>query len=316
MRPAIHLAKEVGTRLGLREVLLGCLSLAWGASALGAQSRAPDAAVAELLAADRAFAAASARTTMLDGLVAMMADDVIVPAPGRGLVTERAAVRAEFARDTLAATSRAEWAPVRGGVSADARHGFTYGFLTLHRADGSAVPGKYLAYWVKGVDGWRVAAYKRTRRPDGPFVAERAPALPSALVAPTGDAGVIAAHRASLMQAERDFARDAQRVGIKAAFATYGSADAMNLGGATNADFVVGADAIAALVAQGVPEGTSHVDWGPDTALVASSGDLGITFGHITPNAAPPGGGAKPRIPFFTIWRRAGPGAPWRYVAE
>lgn len=316
MRPAIHLAKEVGTRLGLREILLGCLSLAWGAGALGAQSRTPDAAVAELLAADRAFAAASARTTMLDGLVGMMADDVIVPAPGRGLVTGPAAVRAEFARDTLAPTTRAEWTPVRGGISADARHGFTFGVLTLHRADGRTVPGKYLAYWVKGADGWRVAAYKRTRRPEGPFVAERAPAVPAALVAPTGDAGAIAAHRASLMQAERDFAAEAQVVGLKAAFAKHGSADAMNLGGPANSDFVIGADAIAALVAQGVPEGTSHLDWGPDTALVSSSGDLGVTFGFITPNAAPPGGGAKPRIPFFTVWRRAGPGAPWLYVAE
>jgi len=58
------------------------------------------------------------------------------------------------------------------------------------------------------------------------------------------------------------------------------------------------------------------VDWGPERALVASSGDLGITFGFITPNAEPAAGQAKPRFPFFTVWRRASRDAPWRYVAE
>jgi hypothetical protein len=26
--------------------------------------------------------------------------------------------------------------------------------------------------------------------------------------------------------------------------------------------------------------------------------------------------GAKQSFPFFTVWRRAGPDQPWRYVAE
>ena len=33
--------------------------------------------------------------------------------------------------------------------------------MTLHRADGTTTPMKYLAYWEKQPTGWRVLAYKR-----------------------------------------------------------------------------------------------------------------------------------------------------------
>jgi hypothetical protein len=48
--------------------------------------------------------------------------------------------------------------------------------------------------------------------------------------------------------------------------------------------------------------------------IVASSGDLGVTIGMIHPNT--PRAGQPANFPFFTIWRRANPTAPWRYVAE
>ena len=32
-----------------------------------------------------------------------------------------------------------EWTPIRGGVSADGQHGFTVGYMTLHRPDGTRV---------------------------------------------------------------------------------------------------------------------------------------------------------------------------------
>jgi len=44
--------------------------------------------------------------------------------------------------------------------------------------------------------------------------------------------------------------------------------------------------------------------------LVASSRDLGITYGYLERN------GAVHRIPWFTVWRRVSPQVPWRYVAE
>lgn len=318
MRPSVHVAKEVGTRLGFRAVLLRRMPIAGLVLLAGAaQPRTPEAAVAELLAADRGASAAAARLGMIDGLTAIMASDVIMPVQGRGFAEGIPAVRAELARDSLNATSRVEWVPVRGGISSDGMHGFTFGYIGVNRADGTAVPGKYLAYWVRGADGWRIAAYRRVRRGTGTIdVTPFAPALPSTFVAPTRDSAVIAAHRESVMQAERDFAGESQSIGLRAGFAKWGSADAMNMGGPAVAGFVMGNEAIAVAVSQGAPDGPSPVNWGPDRALVASSGDFGITFGFIVPNGEPPAGETRPRYPFFTIWRRTHAGAPWRYVAE
>jgi len=57
---------------------------------------------------------------------------------------------------------------VRAGVSGDGRQGFTFGFMTLTRPDSSQVPMKYLAYWRKDGNAWKVIAYKRVGRPAGP----------------------------------------------------------------------------------------------------------------------------------------------------
>ena len=46
-------------------------------------------------------------------------------------------------------------------------------------------------------------------------------------------------------------------------------------------------------------------------ALVASSGDLGVTVGYIRTKD-----GSRPPVPFFTVWRRDSPASPWRYIAE
>ena len=49
--------------------------------------------------------------------------------------------------------------------------------------------------------------------------------------------------------------------------------------------------------------------------FVASSGDLGVSIGTIHPNH-PDANGQSNSFPFFTVWRRDGPNAPWRYIAE
>jgi len=56
-----------------------------------------------------------------------------------------------------------------------------------------------------------------------------------------------------------------------------------------------------------------HARTGALQAIVASSGDLGITFGHIRSNDP---ASDSPPFSFFTIWRRTSPDAPWRYIAE
>lgn len=276
----------------------------------------PPAAVEALLAADRAAAAHAATTTLVDGLTAMFAPDVIVPGPPSRLYRGLAEVTA-FLRSAADADGRATWAPIRGAVSADGQHGFTFGFMTVTRPGGVATPLKYMAYWVKGAPGWRVAGYKRARRPEGEAsTAMMAPHLPAALVAPRTDAAWLERQRASLVAAERAFSDEAQRVGLGPAFTTFGAPTAVNMGGPSNPSYVVGNAAIGTLVGAGAPAPPSPVEWSTDVALVASSGDLGISFGFIRPHAKAADGSAQPGAPFFTIWARSGPDAPWRYVAE
>ena len=275
----------------------------------------PQSVVDELLAADRAFSAASAETDVVTGLSAMFATDVVILNPPGQFAKGKSAVVAALNANPDNARSHTEWTPVRGGISADGQHGFTAGFMTLHRPDAATLALKYLSYWVKQAEGWREAAYKRVRSGEGsPSFSMMAPALPQAIVPASADAAAIARFRDSLDEAERSFSSDAQTMGLGPAFAKYGSDDALNLGGGRAAGLVVGAENIARLVAEGQPSTGSALFWAADEVLVASSGDLGVTIGMIHPNA--PAAGEPTSFPFFTIWRRPNMTAPWRYVAE
>ncbi len=277
----------------------------------------PARAADELLAADRAFSARAARVPLVDGLTAMFAPDVIVPGPParlyRGIDEVTMLLRASPDAD-----ARASWTPIRAGLSADLQHGFTFGFMTLTHADGRTVPMKYMAYWVKFPEGWRVAGYKRARRPEGEVsLAAMAPLVPAATVPPRLETTWLDGLRASLADAERAFSNEAQAIGLGPAFVKYGQPTAVNIGGPDHPSYVVGPEAIGQLVGRGQPPGTaSPVEWSTEVALVASSGDLGVSFGFIRPNVAPSGNAPPQGQPFFTIWSRSAPDAPWRYIAE
>ena len=303
---------------GHRRLFRGVLTLllaGLGVSAM--QSSSPQSAVDELLAADRAFAEAAATTDLATGLAATFATDVVMPAPGGGFARGVDAAAAALRANPEQANARATWTPVRGGLSADGRHGFTFGYMTLTGADGTRTPAKYLSYWIKGPAGWRVAAYKRsraTRPPASPGT--MAPSLPPRVTPVSTDEETIAAHRRSLDAAERAFSGEAQTIGIGPAFAKYGSADAINLGPPDEPEVIVGSEAIGRFVGGAYPPGRPGITWAPDEVIVASSGDLGVTIGMITADRPPPGGGPRRAVPFFTIWRRASPADPWRYIAE
>lgn len=289
--------------------------MAAGARLVAAQS-SPAAAAAALLAADRAFSTAAAKTDAVNGLAAMFAPDVIMPGPpgrlNRGLTDVTAALRA----NPDLAGAQVAWTAVRVGLSADGEHGFTFGFMTVRRQDGTRLPLKYMAYWVKGAAGWRVVGYKRAPRPEGEVAATpMAPLLPASLVPPSRDGARLESVRQGLRDAERAFSDEAQTIGLGPAFVTWGSPTAVNMGGPTSPAFVVGNEAIGALVGSGRP-GPSPVEWSTEVAIAASSGDLGISFGYIRPNAPTVAGAAPAGQPFFTIWYRASPAGPWRYIAE
>ena len=295
-------------------LVLSCACWSAAASGLPGQTT-PQEAVEQLLAADRAFGSAGAKTTLVPALAAMFAPEVIMQGPGgmmRGLAAATDALNANAANTT----ATLEWTPARAGISPDGQQGLTYGYMTMTQAGASTVPLKYLAYWVKRDGRWLVAAYKRRARPAGDVVTTLMTSiLPTQLVLATTDADVIAEHRAGVIAAENAFSDEAQQIGIGPAFAKHGWPDAMNMGGPDDAGFVIGNELIGRNIGQGSPTDSSPVFWSADDVIVASSGDLAVTFGlirsHPKPGAAGP---PPPPQPFFTIWRKVN--GVWKYIAE
>jgi ketosteroid isomerase-like protein len=298
--------------------LIAALALSAPVSAFAIATQAqqpaasPAAAVEELLAADRSFATAGAKTNLIDGIAAMLDEQVIMPS-GPNLLRGKAQLLDSLRANPANATAKAEWTPVRGGVSADGQQGFTFGYMTVSDTGKPPRFSKYLAYWVKRPEGWRVAAYKRVGRPAGEVsLAALPPAVPVKLVTP---AAANAAYKASLIQAEGAFSDLAQRIGVGPAFQKNGSADAMNIG--AGPAFTMGAEEIGRQIGQqlGGAGTESPIIWSANDALVSSSGDLGVTFGMIRLKAPPPEGQPS-AVAFFTVWRRESPSDTWRYVAE
>ena len=283
-----------------------------GAAAPGGP--APASAARELVAADRGFSRASSGTDLVTGISRMFAPDVVMIAP-TGIVRGAANAETALRSNPDNPRSRVTWIPIRGGVSADGAHGFTYGYMTMTRPDGSELPGKYVAYWRRTAEGWRVAAYKRALRAAGAVdVGERPPAVPPAAASP--HAIESARYAAELQQVEREFSRDAQS-GFAAAFRKYAAPDAAHMGGGGDASFLFGPDAISRPLEGPAPPGVTTT-WEASDALAAATGDLGVTIGNISTAVAASDTTAASRNdrPYFTIWRRDSPAAPWRFIVE
>ena len=245
----------------------------------------------------------------------MFADDVFLTAGPRH-VRGRAEAVALLETNPENATLRLEWSPIRAGMSSDGLHGFTLGYMSMRVSADSARPAKYLAYWIRGADGWRVAVYRRVPRPPGDVQATMLePSRPTPAL-PRGDAATVQRHAAELRAAEKAFSDEAQRIGLGPAFAKWGAPDAMNAGGGPA--WVQGPASIAEGVSAGLPAtGGPTLTWESSEVIVAATGDLGVSIGYITISTPVPG--ETPRVrqqPFFTIWKRATPADPWRYVAE
>lgn len=289
---------------------------AGAAAAPTAQLENPQSVVDELLTADRAYAEASAGAELADGIAAMFDSDTVMPVPG-GFARGKDAIVTALKGNPANIGARATWTPVRGGISADGQHGFTIGFMTITAEGKPDRRAKYVSYWIKRAEGWRVAVYKRTGRPDGESSLDvMAPSLPSRALPTATNPATLAAYRDSLDRAERSFSDDAQRIGLAPAFVKHGSPDATNIG--SGPGFTVGNKAIGADVGAGVGAGNGPgIHWGPaeDGVIVAATGDFGITWGVIKPNGPPPEG-RPAESPYTTIWRRATPQTPWRYIAE
>ncbi|RJF85398.1 DUF4440 domain-containing protein [Sphingomonas cavernae] len=284
--------------------LSAAMSTAHSAEAEGRPYRQADAEA--LLAADRAFAEVARAKDASAALADLFAANVIFTTEDGKLFRGKEAAIAAIAADLVGA--KIHWQPVRGGISADGQHGFSYGFMAAIGPDGATKPLKYLAYWIRHPEGWRVAGFKYARRPQGNTpTATMKPLLPkhAATFDPEGENR----HAESLAAAEKGFSDEAQIIGLSAAFARHGGPESMNMG--RTASFTIGSQNIGRELF-GAPQAGSPIEWSSDGVLVASSGDLGVSWGAIrVKNATPPQSFA-----FFTIWRRDSADDPWRYIAE
>ena len=308
----------------LRVALAGAVMSVTACTSVTAQEAAatsrqsPQAALDELIATERALSEAAAKLSPAEGIASLLADDGILytrPAP----VTGRAAAVAALQANPANAGTFAKWRSIRGGISADGLHGYTLGYLDIEGGNSPTAKRRYLAYWTRGARGWRVAAMKQIGHgPQDEIAEQQPPTLPSHLIPP--QPADLSGHEASLIAAEKAFSDRAQVVGIKQAFQDFGRPDAIHVFGIKG--FSIGLPAIKAnheVQEKAAGAGPTPINWSADTALVASSGDLGITFGKIRrndPAASLPPGALPGGNPFFTIWYRDSTDQAWKYIAE
>jgi ketosteroid isomerase-like protein len=113
------------------------------------------AAVAELIAVDRAFAAKAQADGVPAAFTAYAAEDALI-VTGREVISGRAGVTASYADWPQGA--RLEWAPETGRVSARGDMGWTWGNSVYTAPDGARTNGRYVSVWTRDYDGnWRYA---------------------------------------------------------------------------------------------------------------------------------------------------------------
>ena len=265
-----------------------------------------------LLEADRSYSAASAQTNLVDGATRMLAPDAVVIGSGDKLLRSPREAREMLASRPANATSRLTWTPVRVDVSADARHGYSFGYTETRHADGKRVPGKYISYWKRQPDGsWKVAVHKRIACPEGPrsHTPPEGFGTPETPAAPRFDGAAAARHAA--MEADRAFAAMAQSASTAEAFRAFAAEDGAVLGGSR--EIVYGPEKIHQNSGPGQP---GSLTWSPDMAGAADSGDLAFTTGPSEFNFPRADGTvAAGKSRYLSIWKRQASGE-WRYVID
>lgn len=121
---------------------------------------APDKGKAEVMDADRAFAAAAAKDG-LDGWMSFFADDAVRVDLGAKAHVGKAAVKEHDTPLFADPKKLLVWEPTDGGVFADGKTGYTTGKAQVVAKGDKPDPEKwthaYITWWRKGDDGkWKV----------------------------------------------------------------------------------------------------------------------------------------------------------------
>ena len=115
-----------------------------------------------------------------------------------------------------------------------------------------------------------------------------------------------------IVQTELDFSEMSQKEGMKKAFLTYAAEDVVLM---RNNELIIGIDSLRASFAKQISNAEqSTLTWKPDFIDVASSGDLGYTYGKYVYTTTDSLGIEKSASGIFhTVWKRQ-PDGKWRFV--
>ena len=114
------------------------------------------AAIEEVMAADRAFAALAAEEGVPHAFEAYAAHDAIMLRAAGAPTVGRDGVAARFA--TWPEGARLEWAPAHGRVSSRGDMAWTWGDAVYIAPDGARSPSRYVSIWTRDEEGrWRFA---------------------------------------------------------------------------------------------------------------------------------------------------------------
>jgi ketosteroid isomerase-like protein len=280
----------------------------------GAASAA--AALDAVLAAERAFSAASAERGARDAFLAFLADDGVV-------LRERVALGKPYYATMAPLAGQLTWAPAWGTVSASGDLAVASGPWTRRATPQDSAPaavGEFASVWIRQPDGqWKVLADVGATAPVGAPLPEPAPtvttralaATPGAARGAASSAAVLEGQRAMLLIADRGLAAAGRADGAAKALAAVATDDVRVLWPA--AAPALGRDAaVRAIEAHVAAAPGAALEYQTVEARLARAGDLGITWGTFllrAPNAAPSEYGS-----YLRVWTRENGG--WRVLLD
>ena len=272
------------------------------------------AARAALVEAERAFSRLSQREGVRAAFLAYLAEDAVLfrpgPVPGREFIAARPSPPVELT-----------WWPVYVEVAASGDLGYTTGPYVLRETGqgpgGETQHGYYLTVWRRQADAaWKVVADlgATTPPPAGSDAAAGGEVghgrIGGGVPAGQGLPAPAEGAQHALLAADRGFGGDATAHGARAAYMAVIADEARFY--RDGEPPAVGREAVGRLLSTYPQRATS---WEPTAAFVASSGDLGYTYGKTA--VMGPGRPGRVRQPglYFRVWERQGNG-PFKIVAD
>ncbi|MFL6232611.1 MAG: YybH family protein [Thermoanaerobaculia bacterium] len=265
------------------------------------------AALDSLVAAEKAFARTAAEKGTRDAFLAFLADDGLMfqPDPVNGK---------ELWRSRPAPPGLLSWYPVYSEVSLAGDLGFNTGPYEFRDKPGDkpVVFGHFATIWKRQADGsWKAAldlgaTHPEPPAPEAPAISLSGPARVEAAAIPKVDFGVALA---ALLDADRAFATATQEKGSPMAYETVMTGDVRLMRASRQP--VLGKAAARAFLA----ENPMPTTWEPLGGGIATSGDLGYTYGFVKRHEDGPESPWINTSNYLRVWRKEKEG-PWKLAFE